>query len=53
MVDKSFIFAKQILWKSKSQKKPTGNLITFYLHEKRHERVARAQKIEEEDETTA
>lgn len=51
LLDKSFVFAKQILWKSDSQKKSTGKLITFYLHEKRQEKVARLHKTEEEDKT--
>lgn len=43
------MFAKQILWKSESQEKFTGKLITFYLHEKSQEKVAKVHKSKEED----
>lgn len=39
----------QILWKWESQKNPTGKLITFYLDEKRWDKVGRAHKAKEED----
>jgi len=50
-VDKSIMFAKQILWKSESQKQPTGKLIIFYLHEKRQKKVARVHKTKKENKT--
>lgn len=47
--DKLFMFEKQILWKSVSQEKFTGILITFYFHEKSQEKVAKVHKNKEED----
>lgn len=49
LLDKLFMFAKQILWKSESQEKFTEKLITFYLHEKSQEKVAQVLKSKEED----
>lgn len=49
MLDKLFVFAKQILCKSESQEKFTGKLITFYLQEKSQDKVAKVHKSKEED----
>lgn len=49
VLDKLFMFAKQILCKSESQEKFTGKSITFYLHEKSQDKVAKVHKSEEED----
>lgn len=48
-LDEVSTFAKQILWKSESQEKFTGKLITFYLHEKSQEKVAKVHKSKEEE----
>lgn len=49
VLDKLFMFEKQILWKSGSQEKFTGKLITLYFHEKSQEKVAKVHKNKEED----